>query len=98
MDSNLIFSITYCHIFKGLTIGKRVDRKIDPVIVWYQALWRQKNSIYFYEERNEFVTVFKKTLFGDNTSILSSEETSFLNKKGILEKKENYNFIRIFYS
>jgi hypothetical protein len=63
MDSYLIFAITYCHIFKGLTIGKRVDCKIDPVTVWYQDLWRQKTSIYFYEAHNEFVTVFKKTSF-----------------------------------
>jgi hypothetical protein len=30
MASYLIFSITYFHVFKGLTIGKRVDCKIDP--------------------------------------------------------------------
>jgi hypothetical protein len=27
MASYLIFSITYCHIFKGLNIGKRVNCK-----------------------------------------------------------------------
>jgi hypothetical protein len=47
---------------------------------------------------NEFVTVFKKLLFGDNTSRLSSEAVTFLNKRGTLEKMENHNVIRIFCS
>jgi len=98
MDSYLIFVITYFHIFEGLTIGKRIDCKINHVTVWYQALWRQKTFIHFYEAHNEFVTVFKKLLFVDNTSMLSSEATNFMNNKGTLEKRENYNVIRIFCS
>jgi hypothetical protein len=96
MASYLIFSITYFHVFKGLTIRKRVDCKIDPVTMWYQALWRQKATYYFYEVYNEFVIVFKKLLFGENTTRLSLEATTFLNKRGTLEKMENYNVIRIF--
>jgi hypothetical protein len=42
MASYLIFSITYYHIFKGLSIGKRVNSKVDPMTMSYEALWRQK--------------------------------------------------------
>jgi hypothetical protein len=68
MASYLIFSITYCHIFKSLSIGKRVNCKVDPVTMWYQALWRQKVIHYFYEVYNDFVSAFKKLLFRENTS------------------------------
>jgi hypothetical protein len=78
MASYLVFAITYCHAFKGLIIRKRVNCEVDPITVWYQALWRQKTSIFFYEVYNEFVTVFKKLLFGENTSRISSEATNFL--------------------
>jgi hypothetical protein len=47
MASYLIFSITYCHVFKGLSIDKRVNCKIDPVTMWYQGLWRQKVQLLF---------------------------------------------------
>ena len=68
------------------------------LFVWYQSLWRQNTSIFFYEVYNKFVTVFKKLLFGDNTSRLSSEAVTFINKRGTLEKMENHNVIRIFCS
>jgi hypothetical protein len=64
--------------------------------MWYQALWRQKATYYFYEVYNEFMTVFKRLLFGENTTRLSLEATTFLSKRGTLEKMENYNVIRIF--
>jgi len=35
MASYLISSITYCHIFKGLSIGKRINSKVDHVTMWY---------------------------------------------------------------
>lgn len=38
MASYLIFSITYCHVFKGLHIGKRVNCDVDSVTMWYQSL------------------------------------------------------------
>jgi hypothetical protein len=41
---------------------------------------------------------FKKLLFGEDTSRLSLEASTFLNKKGIMEKMDNYNIIRIFCS
>jgi hypothetical protein len=40
----------------------------------------------------------KKNLFGEDTSIFSLEASTFLNTKGVLEKMDNYNIIRIFCS
>ena len=66
--------------------------------MWYPGLWRQKASYYLYEVYNEFVFVFKKLVFGENTSRLSREATIFLDKKGTVEKMDNYNIVRIYYS
>jgi len=96
MDSYLIFSITYCHIFKNLIVGKRVNCKIDLVTMRYQALWRYRYTYYFYEVYNEFVIVFKKLRFGENIYRLSLEAMNFLDKRGSLGKMENCNVIRIF--
>jgi hypothetical protein len=82
----LIFAITYYHVFKALSIRKRVNSKVDPVTMMYQALWRHKVGHYFYEVYNNFVSKFKKLLFGDDTSRLSLEASTFLNGKGVLEK------------
>jgi hypothetical protein len=98
MASYLIFVITHYHIFKGLSVGKRVNSKIDPMIMWYQALWRNKVMNYFYEVYNDFVSEFKIFLFGEDTSRILLEASTFLNKKGILEKMDNYNIIRILFS
>jgi hypothetical protein len=61
--------------------------------MWYQALSRKKAPHYFYEVYNEFIFVFKKLVFGGNTSRLSQEALNFLNKKGIVEEMEKYNII-----
>jgi hypothetical protein len=82
----LIFSITYYHIFKGLSIGKRVNCKVDPITIWYQAPWRQNVIHDLYEVYNYFMYAFKKLVFRENTSILSLEASAFLDTKGILEK------------
>jgi hypothetical protein len=63
--------------------------------MWYQALWRQKVAHYFYELYNEFVYVFKKLVFGENTSRLSQEALNFMDEKGIVEEMEKYDIIRI---
>jgi hypothetical protein len=94
----LIFSITYCHIFKGLSIEKRVNFKVDPVTMRCQSPWRQKLVHHFYEVYNDSLFVFKKFLFREDNSRFSLEESSFLNTKGVLEKMDDYNFIRIFCS
>ena len=41
---------------------------------------------------------FKKFLFGEDTSWLSLDTSTFLKGKGVLEKMEDYNIIRVFYS
>jgi hypothetical protein len=56
--------------------------------MWYQALWRQKDAHYFYEVYIEFMFVFKKLVFEENTSRLPHEALTFLNKKGIVEEIE----------
>jgi hypothetical protein len=63
--------------------------------MWYQALWKQKVVHHFYEFYNDFVSVFKKFLFGEDTSRISLELSSFLNTKGVIEKMGDYNIIRI---
>jgi hypothetical protein len=98
LASYLIFSITYCHIFKGLSVKKRVTPNVHPKTMWYQALWRHKFIHYFYEVYNDFTFEFKKSLFGEDTSILSLEASTFLNTKGVLQKMDNYNIIMIFFS
>jgi hypothetical protein len=62
----------------------------------YQALWRQKVIHCFYEVYNDFVSEFKKLLFGEDTSRISLEASIFLDKNRIPEKMDNYNIIRIF--
>jgi hypothetical protein len=78
MASYMVFSIIHCHIFKGLSVGKRVKSKVDPVTMWYQALWRQRVIYFFYEVYNDFVSEFKKILFGEDTSRISLEASNFL--------------------
>jgi hypothetical protein len=60
------------------------------------VLWRQNYSLHFYEVFNDFVSIFKGLLFGKYTLKISNHESKFLDKKGALEKMENYNVIRIF--
>jgi hypothetical protein len=98
MASYFIFAIMYCHVFKGLSINKRVNSKVDPVNMLYQDLWREKVGHYFYEVYNNFVSQFKKLLFGYDTSRISLEALTFLNGKGFLKKMDDYNIIRIFCS
>jgi hypothetical protein len=98
MSSYLIFSITYCHTFEGLNIARRVKIELDHVTIWYQALWRQRVNHHFYEVYYDFVSKFKKLLFGEDTSQLSMEAPTFLKGKGIIEKMEDYNITKVFYS
>jgi hypothetical protein len=94
MSSYLIFSITYCHVFKGLHLAKQVNCKIDPVHTWYPALWKQKAMYHFYEVHNSFVSSFKKLIFGPKTSRLSLEATTFLDKRGSFKAMEHFNIIK----
>jgi hypothetical protein len=73
-----------------------VNCELDPVTLWYQALWRHKASLHFYEFYNDFVSFFKGLLFGKDTPRISDQENKLLDKKGMLEQMENHNIIRIF--
>ena len=86
MDSYLVFEIAYCYQFPKLSICKRVNCEFDPVTFWYQALWRHKASLHFYEVFNDFVSVFKGLLFGKYIPRKSDQASTFLDKKGTLEK------------
>jgi hypothetical protein len=79
-------------------LPRRIKIKVDPVTMWYQALWRQRVNHHFYEVYSYFVSKFKKLLFGEDTSQLSLEATTFLKGRGVLEKMEDYNVIRVFFS
>jgi hypothetical protein len=96
MASYLVFVIAHCCQFPKLSICKKVNCEFDPVNFWYQALWRHKASLHFYEFFNDFVSVFKGLFFGKDTPRISTHASKFLDKKGTLEKMENYNVIRIF--
>jgi hypothetical protein len=98
MASYLIFGIVYCCQFPQLTISKRVNCETDPVTFWYQELWRHKSPLYFYEVYNDFVSVFKRLLLGENTSRIYDQANKFLEKRGTIKQMENHNIIRIFYS
>jgi hypothetical protein len=89
MDSYLVFSIVYGCQFPNLTIIKRLNCEIDPVTFRYQALWRHKTSLYFYEVYNDFVSVFRGFLFGKNTPNISDQDNKFLEKKGMIEQMES---------
>jgi hypothetical protein len=82
MASYLIFFIVHCFQFPNLTISKRVNCEIDLVTFWYQELQRHKTPLFFYEVYNDFVSVFKNILLGENTPRISVEATKFLEKKG----------------
>jgi hypothetical protein len=96
MASYLVFVIAHCCQFPKLSICKKVNCELDPVTFWYQALWRHKVSLHFYEVFNDFVSVFKGLLFGNDTPRISDQASKFLDKKGTLEKMESHNVIRIF--
>jgi hypothetical protein len=71
MASYLVFVIAYCFQFPKLSICKRVNYELDLLTFWYKALWRHKDSLYFYEVYNDFISVFKGLLFGKDTPGIS---------------------------
>jgi hypothetical protein len=97
MASYLIIVILHCCQFLNLTISRRVNSEIDPVTFWYQALWRHKTHLFFYEVYNNFVSVFKRLFLDENTSRISDQATMFLEKKGTIKKMENHSVIWIFF-
>jgi hypothetical protein len=72
MASYLVFAIAYCCQFPKFSICKRVNCELDQVTFWYQALWRHKDYLHFYEVFNDFVLVFKGLLFGKDIPRISN--------------------------
>jgi hypothetical protein len=87
----------HCCQFPNLTISKLVNFKTDPVTFYYQELWRHKAPLFFYEVYNNFVSVLKMLLLGENKSRIFYQATIVLEEKGTIEKMEN-RVIRIFFS
>jgi hypothetical protein len=54
--------------------------------------------LYFYEVYNDFVSVLKRLLLGENTSRISDQANKFLEKRGTIEQMGNHSVIRIFCS
>jgi hypothetical protein len=98
MSSYLVFAIAHFYPFPKLSVFKKLNCEFDPVTFWYQALWRHKASHCFYEVFNDFVSIFKDSLLGNDAPRMSDQETKFLDRKGTLEQMENYNVIMIFVS
>jgi hypothetical protein len=96
MSSYLVFGIVHHCQFPKLSLSKKVNWEFDPVTFWYQALWKHKASHCFYEVFNDFISVFKVLLLREDAPRISDQATRFLDRKGALEKMDNYNVIRIF--
>jgi hypothetical protein len=96
MSSYLVFTIAYCCPFPKLSVSKKVNYEFDPVTFWYQALWRHKASHCFYEFFNDFDSIFKYLLLGEDVPWMSNQETKFFDRKWTLEQMENYSVIMIF--
>ena len=85
MTSYLIFAIAYGHVFEDSPRKKHVDFKLDPVYAWYSVMYKHKAHYNFYSVHNNFISEFKKIIFGQNTSRLFLEATAFLSGKGVYE-------------
>jgi hypothetical protein len=79
-------------------LAKKFNRHLDLVQMWYPSLWKQKATYHFYEVNNAFISSFKKLIQGPSTSILSLEETSFLDKRGILKEMDNLCVFMLYFS
>jgi hypothetical protein len=89
MTSYLIFAIAYGHVFEDFPREKHVDFKLEPIYAWYSVLYRHKAQYNFYPVHNNFISEFKKLIFGHNTSRLSLEATTFLSGKGFMKLLKN---------
>jgi hypothetical protein len=86
MASYLIFSIIHYFQFPNFTIIRRANCEVHPVTFWYQALWRHKTPLFFYEFYNEFFSFFNKLLLGESNPRISIEAAKFIEEKGTIEK------------
>jgi hypothetical protein len=96
MSSYLVFAIALSCRFPQLSLSKNVNCEFHPVTFWYKVLWKHKASHYFYEVFNDFLSIFKVLLLGEDAPRISEQATSFLDKKGTIEHLDNYTVIIIF--
>jgi hypothetical protein len=96
MTSYLIFFIFYGHVFEYLSREKKVNFKIEPIYASYSTLYRNKAQYNFYPIHNNFISEFKKLIFGLSMSILSLEAAIFLSGKGFYETFEEFTIIKLF--
>ena len=96
MTSYLIYVISYGHVFEDFPREKNIDFNMEPVYAWYLSLYRHKAQNNFYLVHNNFISKFKKLIFGPSTSILSLEAATFLSRKGVFETSEEFTVIRLF--
>jgi hypothetical protein len=68
MTSYLIFAIAYGHVFEYLPWERHVDFKLEPFYAWYSVLYINKAQYSFYPVHNNFISEFKKLIFGQSTS------------------------------
>ena len=73
-----------------------MDFRVEPVYTWYSILYKHKSQYILYPIHNNFISKFKRLIFGQSTSRLSLEATSFLTRKWIYELSKEFTVIRIF--
>jgi hypothetical protein len=56
MNSYLIFSIAYGHVFEDFPQAKHVDFKLEPIYAWYSILYRHKSQYNFDLVHNYFIS------------------------------------------
>jgi len=95
MPSYLIFTVSNCYPFLGLSMCRNLNYEFDPVTFSCHKLWRHNACQQFYKVFNDFVSVFKALIFGKYFPRLFGQLTIFLDRKGTLEEMDNYNVIRI---
>jgi hypothetical protein len=83
----------FLNIFHGI---KNVDFKLEPVYAWYSVFYKHKSQYSFYPIYNNFISEFKKLIFGQSTSRLSLEATVFLSGKGVYELFKEFTVTRLF--
>jgi hypothetical protein len=63
MDSYLIFSIAYGHVFEDFPWEKHRDFKLELVYAWYLILYKHKAQYNFYPVQKNFISEFKRLIF-----------------------------------
>jgi hypothetical protein len=71
MSSYLVFAIEHSCQFLQLSLSNNVNYKFHLVTFWYQDLWNHKDSRYFYEVFNGFMSIFKFLLLGEDAPHIS---------------------------